>query len=88
MDPDAGLFYTYDGKRLTRARVAGFALELAFQVVHALGQFALTLAHFAVVIVGVSEGSSKTKRELTFSVQLVHQQAIKDGVDDVLPRLH
>ena len=49
MDPDAGLFYTYDGKRLTRARVAGFALELAFQSVHVLGQFALTLWMFGVV---------------------------------------
>ena len=88
MDPDAGLFYTYDGKRLTRARVAGFALELAFQSVHVLGQFALTLALFAVVTVGVSEGSSKTKREVTFGVQPVHQQAIREGVDDVLPRLH
>ena len=87
MDPESGRFFTYDKKRLTRERVAGFALELAFQWLLSLGQFGLTLAHFARVSLAVSQDTSETTRKVTFGVQEVHQQAIKDAVDDVLPRL-
>ena len=69
-------------------RVAGFALELAFQWLHSVGLFALGAAHFASVSVSVTEGSSQTLRKRTFSVLAIHQEAIMRGIQDVLPRLH
>ena len=88
MDTDAGFFYTYDGKRLTVARVVGFALELGFQWVLIVDQFDVRMAHFSAVEVQVFESTSKTKRKVTFGVEHVHQQTIKEAVDDVSPRLH
>ena len=88
MDPEDGHYYTDDGKRLTRVRVAGLALELAFQWVHSVGLFALKLAHFANLGVGVTADTWASKRKVSFGVQAAHQQAIMDGIQDVLPRLH
>jgi len=69
-------------------RIAGLALELAFYWLSLVGLFALEKAHFVEVAVSVSEGSSKTLRKRTFSVQAIHQEAIMKGIQDVLPRLH
>ena len=49
----------------------------------------MCLAHFArVEVADVTEGTSTTRRKVTFNVQVGHRQTIMDGIQDALPRLH
>ena len=89
MDPSEQLFYK-DGRRLTPERVAGFALEVAFQRVHNGGLFDLTNDMVSTVTVRdvAPRHAGARKCTVVCSVTAVHQQAILKAVEDISQRLH
>ena len=89
MDPEQGNYYMLDRRRLTAVRVAGVALELAFEWVYKVGLFGLRSSQLACVEVGkvASPNADSKRRKMSFEVKPVHRRAIYDGVQDALPRL-
>ena len=77
-----------DGRRLTSQRVAGFALEKAFQCVLLHGLFGILTSMWSTVDIKCApKRPEATQRWACFTVQVVHQNMIMEAVCDIVTRL-
>jgi hypothetical protein len=91
MDPAERVLFMPDHKRLTVQRVAGFAFEKAFKIIHSGGSFALTPASISSVRVSkVSLGRAGNSPipSLSVVVSPSYQQAVVDAATNIACRLH